>query len=340
MEASEIFSYIKAEFLAKSEPGGYALNHPSLALKSFFQLFARQKIAPEFTRDFYHFVQKESPGIRWELRRRLHTFFAEMLKMDFYHDSEQTRAMMPTEVSANTFSGFWLVLGALKEEENVMPSDPDLKNKFFYLVKLAQPQGLDLRFQDLSKANLSYLQVSQVDFSFANLNRVQMIHSVFADSNFYQADLKDAILNNSDISRSFMSFSNLAGARLIESNLDEVVLHGANLEKADLSQASLLRSNLDLANLNQADLSYASLQSGHFYHTDFRQSNLTRANLNHSVLDEVSFHDAILFEASFQQSEISNPDFNVNTALKANFSQAVMSESFKIYLKTLGAITE
>jgi hypothetical protein len=88
----------------------------------------------------------------------------------------------------------------------------------------------DLRWKNLSKADLRNANLAGADLSYSDLRQV---------------DLRKA---------------NLQGADLIKANLDEADLRQANLHKADLSRASLREADLRGAILYGADLSGSKLQ--------------------------------------------------------------------------------
>lgn len=111
----------------------------------------------------------------------------------------------------------------------------------------ANLQGADLRYIDLSKANLR------------------------------GANLYSAWLDGSDL-----NFADLSYANLRDADLHNVNLCGANLHEAELLRTDLSGADLGRANLCYADLSYANL-----YNTNLLDANLHGAVLQGAILDNV-----------------------------------------------------
>jgi uncharacterized protein YjbI with pentapeptide repeats len=74
------------------------------------------------------------------------------------------------------------------------------------------------------------------------------------------ANLAGADLRNADLTFTNLSNANLAGADLTGVNLERANLSGATLSGATLSRASLVQTNLQNANIDNAKLSEALLQ--------------------------------------------------------------------------------
>ena len=88
------------------------------------------------------------------------------------------------------------------------------------------------------RANLRYANLSHADLSRANLSYANLSHA--------------------DLSRANLRYANLSHANLSGANLSHANLSGANLRYANLSHANLSGANLSHANLSGANLSCAS----------------------------------------------------------------------------------
>jgi hypothetical protein len=91
-------------------------------------------------------------------------------------------------------------------------------------------------------ANLRYANLSSADLSYANLR---------------YANLSSADLSYADLSYANLSSADLSYANLRYANLSYADLSYANLRYADLRYANLSSADLSYANLSSADLSYA-----------------------------------------------------------------------------------
>jgi Pentapeptide repeats (8 copies) len=105
------------------------------------------------------------------------------------------------------------------------------------LVAAAQAAGKILR-----SANLRYADLSYADLSSANLS---------------YADLRSANLSSADLRYADLRYANLSSANLRYADLRYADLRSADLSYADLSSANLSYADLRSANLSSADLPYA-----------------------------------------------------------------------------------
>ncbi|MDJ0845551.1 pentapeptide repeat-containing protein [Crocosphaera sp.] len=78
--------------------------------------------------------------------------------------------------------------------------------------------------------------------------------------NLTQANLSNANLYQSDLSKIILENANLMQANLSETDLEEANLQGANLRKANLENANLKGANLENANLKGAKLRGVNLE--------------------------------------------------------------------------------
>lgn len=155
---------------------------------------------------------------------------------------------------------------------------------------------------DLSTLDLTYLDLSGLDFKAANL----------ADADLYGTDFTSA---------------NLANADLSHTRLDRSVLIRANLAGAKLSDATILRPTVfsDMR-FDQADA------------PSFRGADMTRVRVQ-ARLDGADFSDANLTEADFSpledragegtittvpRNELTNARFFKARLVKANLSRAIV----------------
>jgi uncharacterized protein YjbI with pentapeptide repeats len=91
-----------------------------------------------------------------------------------------------------------------------------------------------LRGAQLQQAHLNSASLSGVDFSFADMQRVQLQGAKLQGAHFNHALMQAARLSHAD----------LTGAELVESDLDGASLEGAALYRSNLTRASLRGSLL------------------------------------------------------------------------------------------------
>ncbi len=190
---------------------------------------------------------------------------------------------------------------------------------------------------DLSGANLSGMDLSEIRFNTANLIGVALSEADLRRANFQSADLSGADLFKVDLFGANLRRADLRGADLIRANLIEADLHEANLSEADFSWADLIRVNLSRANLSRAafirtNLSEANLSQANLTRVNLRAANLGGANLNEANLTEADLSGAYLSRADLLGANLFGANLNgANLGganlIKANLSQANLSRA-------------
>jgi uncharacterized protein YjbI with pentapeptide repeats len=340
MTAQEILYHLKQLFLQTDEAGEYTIRHPETALYQLFRIFAGERINELTISQLAEKVNYIPVVTRQKLTQRLAEFLPDFLAQSFYHESESYPHLSPDDLANHTFVGYWSALSSLNLGENVLPENLELLDKFVALIKKSQPYCLNLRHQNLQAANLSYLKLAQVDFSFANLQKALLMNAQLPKANFYNADMERAKLMNADLQGAFLSFANLSYANLSSANLLNTTWHGANLAYADLSQANLQKSNLDYGQFMHADLTLSNLEACEATQADFESVNLTKANLQNTKLRQVNFKKSNLYATNFRQSDTDDCDWEVANAQKADFRQARLNQQGQNLVRRLGAILD
>jgi uncharacterized protein YjbI with pentapeptide repeats len=163
-------------------------------------------------------------------------------------------------------------------------------------------EGIDfsyvsLKHADLRGVNLKRANLKKADLSNADFGKVNDCYS-----SFYLADLREAIINNSDFSHADLSLADLRNLDLAKAKtfghckLLGARLKGANLSGADLSNSIL--SELDLSNFS-------------LYGTDLSGADLSKANLYGVNFTEVrSVKKAILVNADIKNANLRGVDLS------------------------------
>lgn len=135
--------------------------------------------------------------------------------------------------------------------------------------------GLNLCGVDLSAMNLTNLDFTNTDLSFANLT--------------------SAVLSRVDLSDSNLTNANLSSACLECADLSHCNLTGAKLRHARLFMANLQYSNLTLADLGHADLNLANLHFAILYRCNLYHASMFRCALNEVSLEFAETGKALYF---------------------------------------------
>ncbi len=171
---------------------------------------------------------------------------------------------------------------------------------------------LDLRNAQLQKANFSDSDLSNGLFQGANLLDANLNNAYLPRTNFTGAMLSNAILNHANISH-----ADLSNARLERASLKNAALNNSNFENANLRLTTLDDANFAHSNLSGIDLTNATL-----IHVNFTDANLEGANLVESNLENSNFTHANLNHASLKSASLKNVMFLNTSLLDTDFADA------------------
>ena len=115
----------------------------------------------------------------------------------------------------------------------------------------------------------------------------------FRNSTINGADLRGAILVDTEF-----SYANMSNARLLS----------ADLSNADMVGVTLRNANLTDAKLPKANLSFAILHNAVLVNADLRNANLTHAMLNGALLRGANLEGAILDKAIWTDNTVCAPE--------------------------------
>ncbi|WP_094673618.1 pentapeptide repeat-containing protein [Hydrocoleum sp. CS-953] len=132
--------------------------------------------------------------------------------------------------------------------------------------------------------DLSYSNLAGADLSGANLVGINLQGSNLQGANLANTNLEGANLTGVQLQGANLTQANLKEAILQNSNLDNSNLYGANLDKADFSEASLVNVRALWANFNDGIFYRANLQSANLNRGDLRGADFYKANLENASL--------------------------------------------------------
>jgi uncharacterized protein YjbI with pentapeptide repeats len=143
---------------------------------------------------------------------------------------------------------------------------------------------------------------TNIDFSFVNLNRM---------------DLRGADLRSVNLNYANLNYADLYGADLYGAALHGVGLYHADLYGARLIRADLSRARLHSASLCHADLSYVKLNYSDLNHANLSNAKLIRAELIGANLISANLTEACLIEATAGGTGFGDIDLRVVKGLEA-----------------------
>uniref|UniRef100_A0A8C1S0R6 Potassium channel tetramerization domain containing 9a n=1 Tax=Cyprinus carpio TaxID=7962 RepID=A0A8C1S0R6_CYPCA len=178
-----------------------------------------------------------------------------------------------------------------------------LSRKEFVRFLLATPTKSELRCQGLnfSGADLSRLDLRYINFKMANLSRCNLTYANLCCSNLERADLSGANLDGANLQGVKMLCSNAEGASLKGCNFEDpsglkANLEGANLKGVDMEGSQMTGINLRVATLKNAKLKNCNLRGATLAGTDLENCDLSGCDLQEANLRGSNVKGAIFEE--------------------------------------------
>ena len=164
---------------------------------------------------------------------------------------------------------------------------------------------LDLRGADLHGAQFLDADLSNAMLHHSNLSRVNFANTDLTDSFLSYADLSQALFYDVNFSRTRLWFADLSGALL-----QDVDLAGVDFSNTKLHGTNLGRANLSGANFQYATATKAWFESANLSRASFLRADLSGAKLMKADLTDAHFLDANLNEAIISDANLSGAKFS------------------------------
>uniref|UniRef100_A0AAZ3QFY8 BTB/POZ domain-containing protein KCTD9 n=1 Tax=Oncorhynchus tshawytscha TaxID=74940 RepID=A0AAZ3QFY8_ONCTS len=178
-----------------------------------------------------------------------------------------------------------------------------LTRKEFVRFLLATPTKSELRCQGLnfSGADLSRLDLRYINFKMANLRAANLTHANLSGANLERADLSSACLDGANLQGVKMLCSNAEGASLRGCNFEDPAgvkanMEGANLKGVDMEGSQMTGINLRVATLKNAKLKNCNLRGATLAGTDLENCDLSGCDLQEANLRGSNVKGAIFEE--------------------------------------------
>lgn len=188
--------------------------------------------------------------------------------------------------------------------------------------------GTHLKRVNLSKLDLSYINLSGADLSDANLSGANLSHANCQKSffrwtkmqltNFSNADLTQAVLDNVDAAGGDFRQAIMTEVSAQHAQINSATLRGISAHKANFNDADMLQTDLSWADLSQANLSDGDLSE-----SSFSDANLSQTNFDNTILSKVNFNNANLSQAIFTPLKLDDAKFD-NTNLQDTIFQPLL----------------
>lgn len=143
--------------------------------------------------------------------------------------------------------------------------------------------------------------------------------------NLSRADLSELNLGLFDLRGANLKSAVLRNTQLSWAKLNNADLSNANLSRANLNSAELISCNLNKANLSRAELCNANLRKACFITASLREANLSNATLSFATLTQTRLNKADLTSAVMRSVDLQDADLSAVQALGADFEGAVLT---------------
>lgn len=160
----------------------------------------------------------------------------------------------------------------------------------------------ELRFQgvNLAGADLSRLDLRNINFKFANLHKAKLTGANLAFCCMERADLSFTNMEGANLMGVKMLCANLESAYLKLCNFEDPAGNRANMEGVNLKSAMLEGSQMAGVNLRVATLKNANLQNCDLRGAILAGADLENCDLSGSDLHEANLRGANLKDAAFE----------------------------------------
>ncbi len=190
----------------------------------------------------------------------------------------------------------------------------------------ANLSGLDLSGIDVSYANFSNANLEGVNFSGATCNG-----SNFSNANLVRANLNEVVgfsacFKNANLNKAILTEADFYNADFTGANL-----HAAHLERANLAEATLESVAARNAQFSDANLNKVDALKGDFCHAVFDRADLTEALLIHVVARNAQFSDANLSTVDALCGDFCHAVFDRADLTEAIFTQAELDKAHLLH---------
>jgi uncharacterized protein YjbI with pentapeptide repeats len=166
-------------------------------------------------------------------------------------------------------------------------------------------EGIDLSHFDLSGSKIHQANLDNANLSSANLTECSIINSSFKGANLNNAILDRAQMQGCEFNNSTMIKASLRQVSVRMCRFEKSILHEANFFKGDLqarNQANLFNSDLQAPEEYSSDDEETVYYPNLFIGADLSGANLTKACMNRTALQGAVLTSSVIKECSFHKA--------------------------------------
>jgi uncharacterized protein YjbI with pentapeptide repeats len=191
-------------------------------------------------------------------------------------------------------------------------------NAYKFAVPKVDLRNMNLSFLDLSE--IKAFEKVQVNFSNSDLHKTNLSGNKFSCANFEgtnlsQAELRNAVIFFSDLTKANVRGINLSETHVLHTNLRDFdftdgIFIGTSFFKVDLSRATVINAHLKDSRFSETILDYSN----------FKNCDFSNANLSQISMIGVNLQNANLSNASLSSSDLSHANLNNAKLVNANLA--------------------
>ena len=173
---------------------------------------------------------------------------------------------------------------------------------------------------DLTKADLSALNLRGVNFIGADLYKALFVKSDLAGADFGGANLLEANLQEAILTKTELTEAIFRDANLCKTQINNAIAYKADFSHTNLGEANLSYSEFNEAKFDNADMQRADLRKGDFSYAYFNKANLYSAKISMATIVGADLSEVDLSEADLREANLCNA-----TLTKAKLEKAIIT---------------
>jgi uncharacterized protein YjbI with pentapeptide repeats len=145
------------------------------------------------------------------------------------------------------------------------------------------------------------IEINKANLKRVNLESANLDSSVFYETNFRYANLKNTVFTNAELQKSVFKGAILHNVKFIKSNLANTVFTEAPPSQGDLKDYDMA---FKTANLDKSELYSVNFTSSMLENVSFKEANLKGSNFANAKLKGAIFTGANLNNANFKNAQL------------------------------------
>jgi len=191
-------------------------------------------------------------------------------------------------------------------------------------------------FEFVAKRDLSDVSYVRCDFSGMDLKERKFNGCVLTETNFTKANLKDAEIGRSVLTKVDFSNCDLSNVHFVHSDFEDCIITGANLSGSNLLGTNIGKINkdsrgYDLSNITFSDVKYMTSElfknASNVTKSVFCNCDLTDLDLSGCDFTGSDFSSAKLKNVNFSNSNLSGCTFSYTELEGCNFTGAIINST-------------